>query len=199
VVAEQIDVGVVGSGDPLALRQSRGQPVLGYRLEEPRQPGVVVEVRVEQHPGDLGQQEHLVVGRPGDRGLVLGQAPPGLGVGVRQQLVEQVHEPVGDADEALGGKCQQGRIAALGARLQQRLVRRRLDPASEGPAAAGRQHAEIPIAGTQLLQEQQLVHFVVHHRRRRRHWEVAQPRRPGGANLGVHCQETVEQRAAPVG
>ena len=81
MVAEQVDVGVIGrSGDPIAVGQRGGQAVLGYRLEQDGQPVRVVEVRIQQHPGDLGQQQHLVVGGHGDRLAVLAEAPTGLGV-----------------------------------------------------------------------------------------------------------------------
>jgi hypothetical protein len=60
-------VRVVGwPGDPLAVGQRSGQAVLRHRLEEHLQPALVFELRVEQHPGDLGEQQHLVVGGHGD-------------------------------------------------------------------------------------------------------------------------------------
>jgi len=106
VVAEQIDVGVIGrSGDPFAVGQGGGQAVLGHHLEQGGQAGFVVEVGVQQHPGDLGQQQHLVVGGDRDRLAVLAQTSAGPGVGVGQQLVEHVHQPVDHPDQALRPKA----------------------------------------------------------------------------------------------
>jgi len=48
VVAEQVDVGVVGRpGDAFAVGQRGGETVLGDRIEHRRHAGVVVEVGVQ--------------------------------------------------------------------------------------------------------------------------------------------------------
>jgi len=73
----------------------------------------------------------------GHRLVVLGETGASLGVGVCQELVEQLHQPVDDADQALGPKGQQGRVAALGARLGQGLVRRRLGQRARMASAKG--------------------------------------------------------------
>jgi len=60
-----------------------------------------LEVGVEQHPGDLGKEQDLVVGRMGDRLLVVTQPAPGLRVGVRHHGVEQLDEGVDGPHETI--------------------------------------------------------------------------------------------------
>jgi hypothetical protein len=123
---------------------------------------------------------------------VLTEPPPRFGIGVGQQLVEQVHEPVGDTDQAFCPEGQQRRVATLVARLSERLVRGCLCPAGENRDPFGRQDTQVPLAGTEVPQERQLVDLVVEHPGRSLHWEVPQPGRPSHPEAGVDPEQPVE-------
>lgn len=71
------DVGVVDG------EAGRVEPVHG-RVHQSGVVGgdAILHVGVQQHPGDLGQQQHLVMCGGGDRLLVLIQPTPGLGIDV---------------------------------------------------------------------------------------------------------------------
>jgi len=145
VVTQQVEVAVVGgAGDALALGQGVRQAVLGHRSEHGCEALVVLEVGVEQDPGDLGQEQNLVVGRVGDRLLVVTQPAPGLRVGVRHHGVEELDEGVDGPREAIDPERQQCRVAALGAGLGERLGGRPPGPAGKkGDPLAG-QRAQVP-------------------------------------------------------
>ncbi len=121
------------------------------------------------------------------------------GVGVGQQLVEQVHQPLDHPGEAFGAEGQHRRVAPLLARLGQRLVRCRLGPGGQSGDSLRRQRAHVPALHAERLQELKLVHLVVHDPRRGLHRELAQPCGPGHAHLDIHLQEGVEAESAVTG
>jgi hypothetical protein len=76
----------------------------------------------------------------------LPSTPPAvLGIGAGQRSVEQVHQPVGDSDQALGPEGKQRRVAPLLAGLGERLIRARLDRGCQDRHPLRGQDAQVPI------------------------------------------------------